>query len=82
MKVIAHKMVTQASCIAHIQFNVLNILPNRFHRTNLSIENVFGKKGKKEKNKRREESKGKRGGIISDVSNSGLDYRLGDRVLG
>lgn len=82
MKFIACKIVTQASCIAHIQFNVLNILPNRFHRAIPSIENVFEKKGKKEKNKWREESKGKRGGIISDVSNSGLDYRLVDRVLG
>lgn len=48
----------------------------------LSIENIFGKKGKEEKNIWREKSKGKKRGIISDVSNSGLDYRLGDRVLG
>lgn len=81
MNLVAHKIVTQASCIAHIQFNVLNILPNRFHRTILSIENVFWKEGK-EKNKWREKSKGKREGIISDISNSGLDYRLIDRVVG
>lgn len=81
MNFVAHKIVTQASCIAHIQFNVLNILPNRFHRTILSIENVFWKEGK-EKNKWREKSKGKREGIISDISNSGLDYRLIDRVVG
>lgn len=78
---IAQKIVTQASCITHNQFTVLNILPHRFLRTILSIENVFEKKGKKEKNKWRE-SRGKRGGIIPDVSNSGLDYRLVDRVLG
>lgn len=82
MMFIAQKMVPQASCIAHSQFNVLNILPHQLPRTILSIENVFGKKGKKEKNKRREKSKEKKGGIISDVSNSGLDYRLVDRVRG
>lgn len=49
MMFIAQKIVTQASCIAHNQFNVLNILPHRFPRTILSIENVFEKKGKKEK---------------------------------